>query len=130
MIPPIGRAIHPRNGVDCKGWFSDTVAAVRWAAQNDRSQAPIVKALRAAGCFVEPRMSRVGQGVPDLLVGRAGVWYVLECKAAKGKTHNQKSTIAKQLGWRAAAKVAGGCEVFVVTTPESALAAVGVKIAP
>jgi hypothetical protein len=46
----------------------------------DSNQQAIVKALRACGASVEPRLSQVGHGVPDLLVGFRGVNLLMEVK--------------------------------------------------
>lgn len=50
----------------------------------DINQAAIVEALRGLGCSVQS-LAGVGQGVPDLLVGRAGENYLLEVKGKRGK---------------------------------------------
>jgi Holliday junction resolvase len=52
---------------------------MRRAAKSDRNQSEIVQALRDAG-FSVLVLSRVGQGCPDLLVGRFGKNYLLEVK--------------------------------------------------
>lgn len=52
---------------------------MRYDAKVDRNQAEIVDALRKAGCSVT-LLHRVGQGCPDLLVGKGGVSYLLEVK--------------------------------------------------
>lgn len=56
---------------------------MRRAAKVDLIQPEIVAALRAAGCSVEV----IGKPV-DLLVGRAGVSYVLEVKSGPGKRND------------------------------------------
>lgn len=86
---------------------------MRRAAKVDLSQKAIVDALRAAGCSV------VFIGFPvDLLVGRAGASYVLECKSGEKK---RKDLTPAQVeffrDWRGHAAV--------VCTPEEALRAVG-----
>lgn len=50
----------------------------------DRNQREIVAALRQAGCSVVS-LAAMGQGCPDLLVGRHGRTYLLEIKAEKGR---------------------------------------------
>lgn len=50
----------------------------------DNTQYEIVDALRGAGCTVWS-LASIGGGMPDLLVGRAGVNYLLEVKSAKGR---------------------------------------------
>jgi len=56
----------------------------QYAHKIDGNQTEIVKALRQTGHQVVV-LSRVGDGVPDLLVGRAGLWWLCENKADKGK---------------------------------------------
>lgn len=53
---------------------------MRRAAHTDANQGEIVDALRAAGASVEPKLARLGEGVPDLLVGIRGVTTVFEVK--------------------------------------------------
>ena len=54
------------------------------AAKVDANQSAIVSQLREIGCTVQD-LSRVGGGVPDLLVGFRGVNLLMEVKTAKGK---------------------------------------------
>lgn len=98
---------------------------MRRAARVDRNHASIVKALRGAGCGVLD-MSPMGKGVPDLLVHaptfpacRTPVF--LEVKDSKQPPSKRKLT-PQQLEFHAAWKG----YVFVVTTPDEALAAMGV----
>lgn len=85
------------------------------AARTDANQKEIVAVLRAAGCSVVS-LHRVGDGVPDLLVGRAGRNYLLECKIpGRGLNDKQQEWHRAWAGQRA-----------VVTTPEGALTAVGI----
>lgn len=84
------------------------------AARTDANQAEIVRVLRAAGCTVES-LHRVGGGVPDLIVGRAGRNWLLEVKVpGRGLNDRQKEWHRQWAGQRA-----------VVTTPEGALQVVG-----
>jgi len=55
---------------------------MRRAGRIDPVQRDIVRALRAAGCSVQPIQSTSAsdKGVPDLLVGRGQINYVLEVK--------------------------------------------------
>jgi hypothetical protein len=53
---------------------------VRRAAKSDTAQLEIVRKLRSCGVTVDPRISRVGQGVPDLLCGFRGRNILLEVK--------------------------------------------------
>ena len=85
------------------------------AAATDANQKEIVKVLRSAGCSVVS-LHRVGDGVPDLLVGRGGRNFLLEVKV-DGRGLNDK-----QKDWHRA----WGGQRAVVTTPEGALYAVGV----
>lgn len=52
------------------------------AGHTDGNQAAIVAALRSVGCSVVD-LSATGGGVPDLLVGRVGVTFLLEVKDAE-----------------------------------------------
>lgn len=89
--------------------------ALLLAARTDANQTEIVRVLRAAGCSVVS-LHRVGDGCPDLLVGRCGRNYVLEVKVdGRGLNDRQKDWHRTWGGQRA-----------VVTTPEGALYAVGV----
>jgi hypothetical protein len=92
---------------------------MRRAANVDKNQAAVVAALREFGCTVEI-ISGVGQRIPDLLVGFAGVNILMEVKneERKGGRENAHGTLKKQREWRQAWKGA----VYVVTTPEEALA--------
>jgi len=56
----------------------------QYAHKVDGNQGEIVTALRQSGHQVVV-LSRVGDSVPDLLVGRAGLWWLCENKADKGK---------------------------------------------
>lgn len=56
----------------------------KYAARVDSNQAQIVAALRDVGATVQV-LSAVGQGCPDLLVGRQGVNYLIECKVGHGR---------------------------------------------
>lgn len=52
---------------------------MRRAAKVDANHAEIVRALRSVGCYVVD-LSRLGQGVPDLLWSRGGLCGLLEVK--------------------------------------------------
>lgn len=56
---------------------------MRRAAKIDTNQPAIVHGLRKAGLSVAITSS-LGDGFPDLVVGRAGVTYLLEVKHGKG----------------------------------------------
>ena len=86
-----------------------------FARKVDRNQGEIVKALEQAGCSVES-LHRVGKGVPDLLVGRAGRNLLLEVKATQRAKPNERQN-EWHTAWRG--------YVHVVRTVEDALRAVG-----
>ena len=52
---------------------------MRLSARKDANQTAIAETFRALGCSVE-FLHRVGQGVPDLLVGICGANYLVEVK--------------------------------------------------
>lgn len=84
------------------------------AARTDANQAEIVKGLRAAGCTVIS-LHRVGDGCPDLIVGRAGKNWLIEVKTeGRGLNEKQKTWHAWWAGQRA-----------IVTELEGALRVVG-----
>lgn len=89
------------------------------AARIDANQPEIVAALRKAGCTVQ-HLHSVGKGCPDLLVGRAGVNYLIEVKDGAKRPSDQKLT-PDQVAWHS---VWHG-QVSVVNTVDGALAAVG-----
>ena len=88
----------------------------KWARKTDANQGDIVDALRKIGCTVED-MSRVGKGVPDLLVGFRGATYLLEVK----NVHGRNKLEASQIEWRGAWK---GKPVAVVRDEQEAILAV------
>jgi hypothetical protein len=99
---------------------------MRRAARTDQNQKAIVDALRAAGCGVVD-LSKVGGGVPDLLV-EAPTWphamTLLEVKNPEKPKADRELTPAQvkfHAGWRGS--------LFVVETVDEALAAVGLKAA-
>lgn len=57
---------------------------MRRAARVDKNQALIVERFRAWGCSVTP-LHAVGQGVPDLCIGVAGVNLLVEVKSKSGR---------------------------------------------
>ena len=93
---------------------------MRRAARVDANQPAIVAALRAAGCDVQD-LSKVGNGVPDLLVQRAGVIYLLEAKRPAGPQGGLKGRLLteKQIAFRQR------WPVHTVRSPHEALHAVG-----
>jgi hypothetical protein len=95
---------------------------MRRAARVDANQAEIVEALRAVGCSVAIT-SAVGQGFPDLVVGRRGVTYLLEVKDGDKPPAARKFTPAERAFknfWR-------GHYAVVLDVPE-ALRAVGLAV--
>lgn len=87
---------------------------MRRASRKDLNQTPIAEALYDAGLSVQ-FLHTVGAGCPDLLVGRAGVNYLLELKSARGKL--TPAELAWHLTWRG--------QVAVVRTIEEALRVLG-----
>jgi hypothetical protein len=85
----------------------------------DENQSEIVKALLDLGCTVQS-LSAVGLGIPDLLVGFAGVNILMEVKNPdrKGGKENSSGTLKRQREWRSWWKGA----VYEVTSPERAVA--------
>lgn len=92
---------------------------MRRAAKVDANQPEIVAALRRAGCAVQD-LSAVGQGVPDLLVSRAGLNILLEVKDGK-KPPSARRLTPEQEAWHAA----WPGDVWIVTNVDEALRAVG-----
>ena len=92
----------------------------RIAAKCDANAAQIVTALRDAGCSVTILSA---PGVPDLLVGRAGLTFLLEVKGGlgpRGGKSGRELTKDQMLWWST-----WSGHAKVVRTPEDALAAVG-----
>jgi hypothetical protein len=90
------------------------------AAKVDANAAPIVDALRSAGCSVS---IIAAPGVPDLLVGRGGRTYCLEVKGEagpKGGTSGRNLTREQALWWST-----WQGHAKIVRTPAEALVAVG-----
>lgn len=95
--------------------------AIRHWDRRDKNQAPIVEALRKAGAVVwEIRSTGARRGLPDLMCGYAGRTWLLEVKQPGGKLSPEQERFAGT--WR-------GGPVATVTTPEEALAAVGIGAA-
>jgi len=68
---------------------------MRRAAKVDDNQAKIVQALRDCGCSVQS-LAAVGNGVPDLLVSRGGITFVMEVKDGKKPPSKRCLTPAQQ----------------------------------
>lgn len=93
------------------------------AARIDANHRAIVRALRDVGCYVEPRLARIGGGCPDLLVCRQGVWRVAELKDGSKPPSEQQLTPAEQV-WHAEALMIGGGKVEIWRSADEALAGV------
>lgn len=88
----------------------------RYALKRDQNEPSIVEALESIGCDVL-RANDV-----DLIVGRAGVNYLLEVKHPKRKSESNIKPIQKRLrdSWRG--------QYAIVSTPVEALKAIGVSL--
>ena len=89
----------------------------------DRIQPQVTRELRRAGCFVAPT-HELGQGFVDLVVARAGVWYLLELKDGMLPPSKQRLTPAERDFHEAAMRIGRG-KVHIVKSVEDALKAVG-----
>lgn len=70
----------------------------------DGNHGLIAKAFRSLGCSVES-LAAVGKGVPDLLVARRGITWLVEVKQPKGKeTPDQVEWAREWTGCRAIAR--------------------------
>lgn len=92
---------------------------MRRAAKVDRNQSEIVSALRRFGCSVQP-LHTIGQGCPDLLVGRGGRNFLLEVKDS-AKPPSARALTEDQVEWL---DLWRGEAVAVVASVEEALHAV------
>lgn len=92
---------------------------MRRRAKVDANQPAIVAALRRCGCKVQS-LAAVGQGVPDLLVMRAGRLSLLEVKDPSQDPCKRVLTPA-QRDWHAEWT---GAPVAIVETVEQALEAI------
>lgn len=81
--------------------YSVHIAAMRRRAKVDANQAAITKQLRARGFSVEPRLSAVGKGVPDLLVGAHGMNFLIELKDSD-KPASAKKLTEDEAAWHEA----------------------------
>ena len=88
----------------------------RRAAKRDTAEPLIVEALEAAGAKVWPLSLPL-----DLLVGHRGRFVLLEVKSNKRKPDKRQAVQTETI----AACQTGGLPVYVVRTPEDALAAIG-----
>ena len=94
------------------------------AKRVDGNQAAVVAELRALGCFVEPRLSQVGSGCPDLLVGYRGRWLVVELKDPEKPPSGQKLT-EDERRWQD--RLDGRAPYVVATTTEEIFEALLIK---
>jgi hypothetical protein len=93
---------------------------MRTAAKVDANQGDIVKALRRAGATVQ-MLHTVGDGCPDLLVGFLGKNTLMEVKDG-AKPASARRLTPDQVEWH---EGWNGDPVYIVCSPEQALAAVG-----
>ena len=66
-------------------------------SKTDNNQTRIVKTLRTAGCFVAS-LAGVGRGVPDILVGSDGKWFLMEIKDGS-KPPSQRKLTGDEIEW-------------------------------
>jgi hypothetical protein len=76
---------------------------MRRRARVDDNQRAIVDWLRGVGAFVQS-LAGLGQGVPDLLVGFRGVWYVFEIKDGAKRPSARRLT-NDEIGWHTIARL-------------------------
>jgi hypothetical protein len=99
------------------------------ASRRDPNEAIITAALRAAGCVVVKLEPNDRAGVPDLCVGKAGRWYLMEVKSPAGPRggdsgKGQRLNKAQdEFVYQAELR---GLRVHVVHSVEEALAAIGI----
>lgn len=89
----------------------------RYARKGDDNQGQVVDALRAAGVTVEPGLSRLGNGAPDLLCGHHGMLFLLEVKDGRKPPSRRALTEAEERfhqRWM-------GYQVYVVESAEEAV---------
>lgn len=86
---------------------------MKYRRKADKNHSELSDALRKIGCKVVD-LSRVGGGIPDVLVWRAGRCCLLEYKTSTGKLNALQKQFHRE--WT-------GC-TFIVRTPEEAVTAV------
>lgn len=92
---------------------------MRRAARTDANHAEIVKALRAAGCFVQS-LASIGKGCPDILFLCRQKWFLAEVKDGK-KPPSRRNLTPHEQRWH---ELAGMGMVYVIESVEDALALV------
>lgn len=92
---------------------------MRRRANIDVNQQEIVTKLRSCGVSCEPRLSRLGDGIPDLLCGYRGRNVLLEIKR-DDQGESRKRLSADESAWHA--KWSG--QVAVVSDWEQAMAVI------
>lgn len=95
----------------------------RRAARVDANHREVVRALESTGCYVQS-LAAVGCGVPDILVGRAGVMVLMEIKDGR-KAPSDRRLTADQVRWHAEWR---GPPVCVVLSVDDALRAIDFAI--
>ena len=93
---------------------------MRRAAKIDANQEAVVIALRAAGATVQS-LAAIGKGVPDLLVGYKGAFYLIEVKDGR-KAPSQRKLTEDQVKWHEEWKSA---LLGVIESPDEALRFIG-----
>jgi Holliday junction resolvase len=91
---------------------------MRRASKVDANHGQIVEALRSAGASVTS-LAAVGSGVPDLLVGYAGMWLLFEVKDGT-KSPSRRRLTPDQEEW---IKASRGGPVWLITSIPEALEA-------
>jgi len=97
---------------------------MRRAAKVDRNHGEIVAALRAIGCFVWDT-SACGNGAPDLVAMRGGVWRAIEVKDGERPPSERKLT-ADQVKFHGQVAAHGGT-VYVVQSVQDVLDIMGAQ---
>lgn len=92
----------------------------RYARKVDDNQGQVVAALRAVGVMVEPGLSRLGAGAPDLLCGHHGMLFLLEVKDGQ-KSPSERALTEAEERWH---ERWSGYPVYVVESAEEAVAVV------
>jgi hypothetical protein len=94
---------------------------MKYAKRRDANERPIIDALKRAGCAV----SQLGDmGVPDLLVSKGGVVWLIEVKlplGPKGGVVGHSELNASQEKWWKEWIAAGGKQPVVVRSAEEAM---------